>query len=95
MIGQYTHRDADRDAATNLLERRWFSSLAAVRAMQTECEILQEALQLAEAAWRRAQSQLAEYEALSDALGDELAACDGVMYETAEFSQRRAATSAA
>ena len=34
MIDSYT----DRDAAANLLERRWFSSIAAVRAAETECE---------------------------------------------------------
>ena len=52
-------RSADRDAAANLLERRWFSSIAAVRAMQAECEVLREVMELAEASWRRALTQLA------------------------------------
>jgi hypothetical protein len=69
-------RNADGDAAANLLERRWFSSIAAVRAMQAECEVLREVMELAETAWRRARTQLAELECLRDALGDELAVLD-------------------
>ena len=69
MIG-YT----DRDAAANLLERRWFSSITAVRVAEAECEVLREVLELAETAWRRARTQLAELECLRDALGDEVAA---------------------
>ena len=41
MIDRYT----DRDAAANLLERRWFSSIAAARAMQAECEVLREVME--------------------------------------------------
>lgn len=69
-------RFSDRDTAANLLERRWFSSIAAVRAAQAECETLREVLELAESAWRRARLQLAELENLRDALDDELAALD-------------------
>ena len=72
MIDGYT----DRDAAANLLERRWFSSIAAVRVAEAECEVLREVLELAETAWRRARTQLAELECLRDALGDELTALD-------------------
>lgn len=67
----------DRDAAANLLERRWFSSITAVRVAEAECEVLREVLELAEMSWRRARTQLAELECLRDALGDELAALDG------------------
>jgi hypothetical protein len=67
----------DRDTAANLLERRWFSSITAVRAAEAECEVLREVMELAEAAWRRARAQLAELECLRDALDDELAALDG------------------
>jgi hypothetical protein len=68
---------SNRDAAIDLLlERRWFSSIAAVRAAQAECEVLREVVELAVAAWRRAQTQLAEIESLRDALGEELAALD-------------------
>jgi hypothetical protein len=72
MIDAYT----DRDAAANLLERRWFSSISAVRSAEAECEVLRDALELAQSAWRRARLQLAELECLRDALGDELAALD-------------------
>ena len=66
----------ERDTAANLLERRWFSSITAVRAAEAECEMLREVLELAESAWRRAHTELAELECLRDALGDELAALD-------------------
>lgn len=68
----------DRDAAANLLERRWFSSITAVRVAEADCEVLREVLELAESAWRRARTQLAELECLRDALGDELAMLDEV-----------------
>ena len=74
MIDGYT----DPDAAANLLERRWFSSITAVRVAEAECEVLREVLELAESSWRRARTQLAELECLRDALGDELAALDEV-----------------
>lgn len=69
-------RFSDRDTAANLLERRWFSSITAVRLAEGECEALREVMELAESAWRRARLQLAELEALRDALDDELAALD-------------------
>ncbi len=73
MIDRYM----DRDTAANLLERRWFSSIAAARAMQAECEALREVMETAEAAWRRARAQLAELECIRDALGDQLTEIDG------------------
>ncbi len=60
----------------DLLERRWFAVQSATRGMQAECNLLLEALKLAQAAWQRANRQLAEFEALSDALEDQLAAVD-------------------
>jgi hypothetical protein len=60
----------------NLLERRWFAVQAAARGMQAECDLLLEALNLAQAAWQRANRQLAEFEALSVSLEDQLAAAD-------------------
>jgi hypothetical protein len=56
------------------LERRWFAAQSATRGLQAECDLLLEALKLAEAAWRRSCHQLAEFEALNDALESELAA---------------------
>jgi hypothetical protein len=72
MVDRFT----DRDVAANLLERRWFSSITAVRAAQAECEVLREVMELAESAWRRARAQLAELEDLSDRLGDQLTYID-------------------
>jgi len=66
----------DGDAATNLLERRWFAALAAVKALQAECEMLREVMQLAEVSWRRTRAQLGALEKLRDRLGDELAALE-------------------
>jgi hypothetical protein len=92
MIDRYV----DRDAAANLLERRWFSSIAAVRAMQAECEVLREVMELAEVSWRRARTQLAKYEALRDALGDQLTEIDGQYPEsTPKAPLRRVIVSAA
>ena len=89
-------RCADRDAAANLLERRWFSSIAAARAMQAECELLREVVDLAEAAWQRARTQLAEIEMLRDALGEQLASLDeGEDSAAAPPFERRRAMSAA
>jgi len=64
------------DAAAAAAERRWFASMRAVRAMQTECETLRELLDMVEGAWRRARAELARLEALRDALGDELEFAD-------------------
>lgn len=71
------HRNADGDAASNLLERRWFAANAAVETMRSECAVLGEVMELAESAWRGARSRLARLEAMRDALGEELAECDG------------------
>jgi hypothetical protein len=72
MIDRYV----DRDAAANLLERRWFSSIAAVRAAQAECEVLREVMELAQEAWRSARAQLGELENLREVLGDQLTSID-------------------
>jgi hypothetical protein len=69
-----------------LLERRWFAVAAATSNLQTECSVLYEALQLAEAAWRRCRVQLAEFEALRDALERQLPAM------TVAAAERRTAT---
>jgi hypothetical protein len=70
-------RSADGDTAEILLERRWFASISAARAMQAECEVLREVVTLAEDSWRRACRQLARLEAMRDALGEELADAEG------------------
>lgn len=88
-------RDAEGDAAASLLERRWFASITAVRAKQAECEVLREVMEMAEEAWRRARSQIAQLEAVRDALGDELAARDGLPRESAAAAQTERAVSSA
>jgi hypothetical protein len=69
-------QDLDSEPTANLLERRWFAAQSATRSLQAECDLLLEALNLAQVAWQRAQSQLAGFEALSDALENQLAAMD-------------------
>jgi hypothetical protein len=65
-------RGWDAEAANDLTERRWFALMSAIRAMQTECAVLLEASKLADIAWRRACVQLAEFEALRDALEEQM-----------------------
>jgi hypothetical protein len=77
---------ADPDAAANLLERRWFSSIRAVRDARSECEVLREVMELAETDWRRACTQLAELESLRDAFGEQLATRDGHWRSAADSS---------
>jgi len=88
-------RNADGDATDALLERRWFASITAVRAMQAECELLREVMELAEDAWRRARSQMLRLEALRDALGDDLAHREAQQQQSADIQGARAVSSAA
>jgi hypothetical protein len=88
-------RDAEGDAAASLWERRWFASITAVRATQAECEVLREVMEMAEEAWRRARSQLARLEAVRDALGEELAECDGQLRDPKPAVGDRRVSSAA
>ncbi|HLW23099.1 MAG TPA: hypothetical protein VKT22_01915 [Steroidobacteraceae bacterium] len=64
--------ELDGDAGPGLVERRWFASQAAVRLLKAECELLREAMEAAEDAWRRARTELVRLETLRDALGEEL-----------------------
>jgi len=68
--------DTDRDAAANLLERRWFAAFKAASAVRAECEALLESMALTQAAWSQARVRLSELEALRDVLGEELEALD-------------------
>ena len=67
-------RELGAEAAGELIERRWFALLSAIRGLQGECAILLEASKLADVAWRRACLQLAEFEALRDALEEQMSA---------------------
>jgi len=61
----------DEDPVASLTERRWFAASAAISAQEEECEVLREVMSLAEQAWRRSRTHLAELEALRDAIGSE------------------------
>jgi len=62
----------DEDPVASLTERRWFAASAAISAQEEECEVLREVMSLAEQAWRRSRTHLAELEALRDAIGSGL-----------------------
>jgi hypothetical protein len=79
----------DRDAAGNLLERRWFAAFKAASGARAECEALLDAMALAEAAWRAARLRLSGLEALRDALGDELELLDSREGQTLTHDYRR------
>jgi hypothetical protein len=67
-------RELGSEAAGELIERRWFALLSAIRSLQGECEILLEASKLADIAWQRTCVQLAEFEALRDTLEEQMSA---------------------
>jgi hypothetical protein len=67
-------RELGTDEAGELIERRWFALLSAIRCLEGECGILLEASKLADIAWRRACVQLAEFEAVRDALEEQMSA---------------------
>lgn len=66
-------READGDMAADLLERRWFASMTAARAKQSECQALRELMEIARASWQEAYGELCRLEVLRDALGEEMA----------------------
>jgi hypothetical protein len=74
MIDSNTNLGADLDAEpeNELLQRRWFAALTATRRLEAECRQMLIALRYADEAWRRACTELAEYEALADALEKQL-----------------------
>jgi hypothetical protein len=65
--------EAEGDSAAELLERRWFASMAAARSKQAECEALLEVMALAKASWHDSRAELLKLEALREALGEEMA----------------------
>ena len=75
-------RNWDAEAAGELAERRWFALLSAVTALQAECAVLLEASKLADAAWRRACVQLADFEVLRDALEEQIKQPQALNYES-------------
>ena len=81
----------DEEPAAQILERRWFATLAAVKNLQAECEVLLGVVYLAVDDWRRTRAKLTQLEALREALGERLAAMDEpwTLDEYAERSHTR------
>jgi hypothetical protein len=73
------HADEYEDPAPSLRERRWFAALTAVRAAQSECDVLREVTEQAEAAWRSARARLEVLERLRDTLGEHRATLVGCL----------------
>jgi len=73
------HADAYEDPASSLRERRWFAALTAVRAAQSECNVLREVTEQAEAAWRSARARLEVLQRLRDTLGEQRATVVGCL----------------
>jgi hypothetical protein len=86
--------DLDSQPAAELLARRWFAALAATRSVQAECDLLLERLILADAAWRHAHAQLAEFEAIRDALEREMFVMEGARAERRDLERVRAISAA-
>lgn len=86
---------ADDEPAAQVWERRWFAASAAVKSVHAECEVLLGVVQLAVDDWRRSCAQLAQLEALRDALGEWLAAMDEPRAASGLGSTRREEMSAA
>jgi hypothetical protein len=72
-------------------DRRWFALLSAIRSLQGECGILLEASKLADVAWRRACLQLAEFEALRDALEDQMSRAKSLYFDSSRAASGPAA----
>jgi hypothetical protein len=75
----------DSDPVAESLERRWFAASSAANTLKAECNALLGVVEDHWDAWRRACAQLAQLEAIRDALEDRLA--------TLEASQPRACDS--
>jgi hypothetical protein len=60
------------DHDNEVLQRRWFAALTATRRLEGECRQLLNALRYADAAWRRACGELAVFEALTEALEEQM-----------------------
>jgi hypothetical protein len=85
----------DDDAVPNLVERRFFAALAAVRTLEGECEVLREVMELAAEAWRGARTRLVDLETLSDELGMQLTEANRKLSQMGTSSRGRLALSAA
>jgi hypothetical protein len=64
--------DLDAEPEAELRQRRWFAALTATRRLEAECIQLLNALRHADEAWRRACTELAEFETLTEVLEAQL-----------------------
>jgi hypothetical protein len=71
--GIMSSRDAQSDAATDLLQRRRFAAMAAARFKQAECEALLKVMAIAKASRHESRVELCKLEVLRDGLHAELA----------------------
>ena len=85
----------DDDAATNLIERRWFAATAKVKTLQDECEIMLEVMEQAARAYRGARLRLAQLESLRDGLAERLTPPEAACMPTANPIERTRERSAA
>jgi hypothetical protein len=69
-----TYLDCEPDG--ELLQRRWFAAVRATRRLEAECRQLLNTLRHADEAWRRACGELEAFEALTDALEEQLTCMD-------------------
>ena len=83
------------DPATESLERQWFAASSAANSLKAECDVLLGVLQIAGDSWRSACAQLAQLEAIRDALEDRLAAMDALPSRACETVATYAVMSAA
>jgi hypothetical protein len=77
-MGVLMQSDIECESASELLMRRWFAARRAAGSIQAECEVLLRVKELAADAWRQTHARLKELETLRDALGEQLAALDGL-----------------
>jgi hypothetical protein len=75
-------RNIGGETESDLSERRWFALQSPIAMLQAECRVLLEASQLADVAWRRACTRLAEFEALRDALEGQMSAAPAPARQT-------------
>lgn len=85
----------DDDAVPNMVERRFFATLAAVQTLKGECEVLRDVMELAEEAWRAARTRLVDLESLSDELGMQLSDVNRKLTQGSGSSRGRFVLSAA
>ena len=77
-ISAMKDRLGDAELSAELLERRWFAAMEAAKSLQDDCDTLLRVVERAENNWLRTCAQVALVESLRDALGERLAARDGV-----------------